>query len=98
MSLDRETIRKTIAELMPSAKEFLCRLISFPSTSGKEHELFCWAEETFQRLGVEVRRVALRKPSSRTRIIRARSRAFATTAASTCGSVCPEAAAVSGCC
>ncbi len=59
MSIDRETIRQTIAELMPSAKEFLCRLIAFPSTSGKEHELFCWAEEAFQRLGVEVQRVPL---------------------------------------
>lgn len=59
MPLDRELIRKTVAELMPSATEFLCRLISFPSTSGKEHELLCWAEEAFQQLGVEVRRVPL---------------------------------------
>ena len=56
-----DSIRQAIAELMPSAKEFLCRLIEFPSTSGKEHELFCWAEEPFQRLGVEVRRVPLSK-------------------------------------
>ena len=59
MPLDRETIRQTVAELMPSAKQFLCRLISFPSTSGQEHELLCWAEEAFQRLGIEVRRVPL---------------------------------------
>jgi len=59
MPLDRETIGKAVAELMPSATQFLCRLISFPSTSGKEHELFCWAEEAFRRLGIEVRRVAL---------------------------------------
>jgi acetylornithine deacetylase len=59
MPLDRETIRQTVAELMPAAKQFLCRLISFPSTSGKEHELLCWAEEAFQRLGIEVRRVPL---------------------------------------
>ncbi len=59
MSTNRDTIRKAIAELMPSAKEFLCRLIGFPSTSGKEHELLCWAEEAFGRLGVEVRRVPL---------------------------------------
>ncbi len=59
MPLRREIIRKTVAELMPSAKEFLCRLISFASTSGKEHELFCWAEQAFQQLGVEVRRVPL---------------------------------------
>ena len=52
MPLDRETIRQTVAELMPAAKQFLCRLISFPSTSGKEHELLCWAEEAFQRLGI----------------------------------------------
>ena len=55
----RELIRRTMAALMPSAKEFLCRLISFPSTSGKEHELFCWAEQAFRQLGVEVRRAPL---------------------------------------
>jgi acetylornithine deacetylase len=59
MPLHRKFIRKIVAELMPSAKEFLCRLISFSSTSGKEHELFCWAEQAFQELGVEVRRVPL---------------------------------------
>lgn len=55
----RELIRRTMAALMPSAKEFLCRLISFPSTSGKEHELFCWAEQAFRQLGVEVQRTPL---------------------------------------
>src|SRR3990172_12925794 len=45
---------------MPSAAEFLSKLISFPSTSGKEHELMCWAEEAFKELGVEVARVPLR--------------------------------------
>jgi acetylornithine deacetylase len=59
MLADRETIRATIAGLMPSAQEFLCRLISFPSISGQERELFDWAEEAFRRLGVEVRRVPL---------------------------------------
>ena len=59
MPAHRDSIRQTIAELMPAAKEFLCRLISYPSTSGKEHELFQWAEGAFGRLGVEVRRVPL---------------------------------------
>ncbi len=59
MPVNRELIRKTVAELMPAAREFLCRLISFPSISGQEHELLCWAEDAFGRLGIEVRRVPL---------------------------------------
>ena len=59
MSLDRKTLRGTVEELMPSARELLCTLISFPSTSGDEHELMCWAEGAFQQLGVEVTRVPL---------------------------------------
>ncbi len=59
MPLNKKTIRKTIDDLMPSVKEFLCKLISFPSTSGNEHELMCWAEGEFKRLDVEVERVPL---------------------------------------
>ena len=59
MQLDQDTIRNTVDELMPSATEFLRKLISFPSTSGKEHELICWAEDAFGRIGLEVRRVPL---------------------------------------
>jgi len=59
MPLDRKAIREAVGDLMPSARDFLCRLISFPSTSGKEHELMCWAEEAFEKLGVEVERVPL---------------------------------------
>ena len=59
MPIDRETIRKTVCGLMPSAQEFLRRLIAFPSTSGKEHDLLCWAEEEFRQLGLEVQRVPL---------------------------------------
>ncbi len=59
MAIDRDIVRKTIDRLMPPAVEFLCKLISFPSTSGKEHDLMCWAEGAFERLGVEVTRVPL---------------------------------------
>ncbi len=59
MQLDRNTIRNTVTELMPSTAEFLSKLISFPSTSGKEHDLICWAEDAFKRIGVEVHRVPL---------------------------------------
>jgi acetylornithine deacetylase len=59
MPIKRETIRQTIDALMPSAKEFLSKLISFASTSGNEHELMCWAEGAFKRIGVEVKRVPL---------------------------------------
>jgi len=56
---DHNAIEKTIDELIPSAGDFLCRLIAFPSTSGNEHELMCWAEGEFRKLGVEVTRVPL---------------------------------------
>jgi len=59
MSIARETIRSTIEPLVPAAVEFLSKLISFPSTSGKEHELMGWAEEAFRELGVEVTRLPL---------------------------------------
>ncbi len=59
MQPNQDTIRNAVDELMPSAAEFLCKLISFPSTSGKEHDLICWAEGAFERLGVEVCRVPL---------------------------------------
>jgi len=59
MRLDSETIRNTVGQLMPSAKEFLAALISFPSTSGKERDLMGWAEEAFRDLGVEVSRSSL---------------------------------------
>ena len=59
MSIAPETIRKTVDQHMPSTAGFLSELISFPSTSGKEHHLMCWAEEAFRELGVEVTRVPL---------------------------------------
>ncbi|HLA85260.1 MAG TPA: M20/M25/M40 family metallo-hydrolase [Thermoguttaceae bacterium] len=59
MTLDQDAIRGTIDDLMPSAIAFLERLISFPSTSGKEHEAICWAEGQFLQLGVEVTRASL---------------------------------------
>jgi len=59
MSIAQEAIRSTVESLVPSAVEFLAKLISFPSTSGKEHELMGWAEEAFGKLGVEVARVPL---------------------------------------
>ncbi|NUQ63218.1 MAG: M20/M25/M40 family metallo-hydrolase [Pirellulales bacterium] len=59
MPIDRQAIRTAVADLMPSATDFLCRLIAFPSTSGKEHDLLCWAETQFRELGLEVRRIPL---------------------------------------
>lgn len=59
MTLDQHTLRATIDGLLPDARDFLCRLIAFPSLSGREHELMCWAEQAFMRLGVEVSRVPL---------------------------------------
>ena len=59
MSIDQEAIRASVDERLPSTLEFLRDLISFPSTSGEEHELMCWAEEAFEDLGVEVDRLPL---------------------------------------
>jgi acetylornithine deacetylase len=59
MTFDQDTIRTIVGALMPAARDFLCRLIAFPSTSGNEHDLMCWAAGEFKRLGVEVDRVAL---------------------------------------
>jgi acetylornithine deacetylase len=59
MSIDLEAIRASVEDRLPSTLRFLSELISFPSTSGKEHELMCWAEEAFEELGVEVARVPL---------------------------------------
>jgi len=59
MTLSQNAIRATIDSLLSTAGEFLCRLIAFPSISGSEHELMCWAEGEFQRLGVEVQRTPL---------------------------------------
>ncbi len=59
MSVESSTIRRTVEELLPESENFLCRLIAFPSLSGSEHEMMCWAEGAFKRLGVEVERVAM---------------------------------------
>ncbi len=59
MAITQETIRAAVDGLMPSAIDFLCKLISFPSTSGKEHDLMCWAAGQFEKLGLEVTRVPL---------------------------------------
>jgi len=59
MSIDPEAIRASVEDRLASTRAFLRDLISFPSTSGEEHELMCWAEEAFEDLGVEVGRVAL---------------------------------------
>ncbi|MHC4401258.1 MAG: M20 family metallopeptidase [Planctomycetota bacterium] len=59
MSLHKRTVHNAVHRLLPSAEDLLCRLISFPSTSGKEHELMGWAAVEFEKLGVEVRRVPL---------------------------------------
>ena len=59
MPIDPHAIDETIEELLPLATDFLCKLISFPSTSGNEHELMCWAQSAFAKLGVTVERVPL---------------------------------------
>lgn len=59
MAPELHPIRDIVDRLMPEVEDFLCHLITFPSTSGNEHELMCWAEQAFRKLGVEVERVPL---------------------------------------
>lgn len=59
MSIEASTVRRVVEGLLPEAEDILCRLIAFPSLSGQEHELMCWAEGAFKQLGVEVERAVM---------------------------------------
>ncbi|MHC4871690.1 MAG: M20 family metallopeptidase [Planctomycetota bacterium] len=59
MTISKDQIKTAVDELLPSAKDFLCGLIEFPSTPGQEHDLMCWAEGEFKKLGAEVERVPM---------------------------------------
>lgn len=55
----KEKIQETISKLLPDAREFLCDIMKYPSTSGQEHELMLFLEKRFQMLNSEVDRVAM---------------------------------------
>ena len=55
----KQKIQETISKLLPDAREFLCDIMKYPSTSGQEHELMLFLEKRFQMLNSEVERVAM---------------------------------------
>jgi acetylornithine deacetylase len=54
-----EKIQRTINKLLPDAREFLCDIMKYPSTSGQEHELMLFLEKKFQAMNSKVERVAM---------------------------------------
>ena len=50
-------IRSSVEALLPETEHFLCELLRFPSTSGKEHDAMVFLEQAFA--GGEVQRVPL---------------------------------------
>ncbi|NQT93248.1 MAG: M20/M25/M40 family metallo-hydrolase [Lentisphaerae bacterium] len=54
-----DELRSRVQELLPDAQRFLCRLIEFPSTSGREHEALCFLKEEFEKLDVDVEPVPM---------------------------------------
>ncbi|MDD3117827.1 MAG: M20/M25/M40 family metallo-hydrolase [Victivallales bacterium] len=57
--IQQETIKSTIARLLPETQEFLCRAMRYPSTSGQEHELMQFLETAFQSESLQVERVPM---------------------------------------
>jgi acetylornithine deacetylase len=54
-----DSIRRTVAKLLPDAQRFLAEIIRIPSLPGQEYEVMRYCEREFRRLGVEVERVPL---------------------------------------
>jgi len=59
MTIDNARIRAAVAELLPETQEFLCDLLRFPSTCGREHDAMIWLEQRFQQAGIPVTRVPM---------------------------------------
>ncbi len=57
--MDTAAIGAAVAALLPEAREFLCGLLRFPSTPGREHEAMLWLEDRFRQAGIPVRRQAM---------------------------------------
>ncbi len=52
-------IRDAVEELLPSAEQLLCNLISYPSTPGRELEAMSFLQEAFRATGANIERVPL---------------------------------------
>jgi len=57
--MDNATIRAAVAALLPETQAFLCDLLRFPSTSGREHDAMVWLETRFRQASVPVTRVPM---------------------------------------
>lgn len=57
--IDNARIRAAVADLLPEARGFLCDLLRFPSTSGREHDAMVWLEKRFRQAGVPVEQVPM---------------------------------------
>jgi acetylornithine deacetylase len=58
-TVDNAAIRAAVARLLPEAQTFLCDLLRFPSTPGREHEAMVWLDQRFSQAGIAVERVPL---------------------------------------
>jgi len=52
-------IRATVSRHLPEAEALLCRLLTYPSTSGCEHEAMLFLDDQFRRLELSVEKVEL---------------------------------------
>jgi acetylornithine deacetylase len=56
---NQKNIKETIKKLLPEAENFLIKLISFPSTSGNEHEAMLFSYEELKKLKLDVEKIYL---------------------------------------
>lgn len=57
MNLD--LISRTVTELLPETREFLCNLMKFPSTSGKEQAAMRFVHQAFRPVSSQARRIRM---------------------------------------
>ncbi len=55
----KENIRETITALLPDTEKFLCEIMRYQSTPGREHELMLHLEKEFSTCDVEVEKVMM---------------------------------------
>jgi acetylornithine deacetylase len=58
-TMDHAAIRAAVAALLPEAQDFLCDLLRFPSTPGREHEAMVWLDRRFRQAGIAVERAPM---------------------------------------
>lgn len=58
-TMDNAGIRAAIAALLPEARSFLCDLLRFPSTPGREHDAMLWLDHRLRQAGIAVERAPM---------------------------------------